>query len=240
MSDAPTLSADHAGTIPLLRRLFAEHGRQHLKSYIGAGCLMAVGAVATAISAWLLKPVLNGMVEAEGFRTLRLLAWAVAGLFILRGLATYGYLVVLSRTGNKIVAGVQTRLFDHLLRQDMRFFQDRHSTDFMARLALAANGVRDTLQVLITSMGRDVLTLAGLIAVMILQDPLMAVMALSVMPVGGYFLGRLIRTKTTPSDDHSHPSSVTYSNDDLPTYEKTKADLGKIDARRPAWQYASR
>ncbi|MDO9440795.1 MAG: ABC transporter ATP-binding protein [Beijerinckiaceae bacterium] len=193
MSDAPTPSAANAGTIPLLRRLFAEHGRQHLRSYIGAGCLMAVGAVATAISAWLLKPVLNGMVEAEGFKTLRLLAWAVAGLFILRGMATYGYLVVLSRTGNKIVAGVQTRLFDHLLRQDMRFFQDRHSTDFMARLSLAANGVRDTLQVLITSMGRDVLTLAGLIAVMIVQDPLMALMALSVMPVGGYFLSRLIR-----------------------------------------------
>ncbi|MDB5593306.1 MAG: transporter ATP-binding protein [Hyphomicrobiales bacterium] len=192
MSEAPDLAASH-GTLAMLRRLFTEHGRQHLRSYIGAGCLMAVGAAATAISAWLLKPVLNGMVEAEGFRTLRMLSWAVAGLFILRGMATYGYLVVLSRTGNRIVAGVQTRLFDHLLRQDMRFFQDRHSTDFMSRLSLAANGVRDTLQVLITSMGRDVLTLAGLIVVMIVQDPLMAVMALSVMPVGGYFLGRLIR-----------------------------------------------
>ncbi|MDB5649215.1 MAG: transporter ATP-binding protein [Hyphomicrobiales bacterium] len=185
-------SAAH-GTLPMLRRLFTEHGRQHVRSYIGAGCLMAIGAAATAISAWLLKPVLNGMVEAEGFRTLRMLSWAVAGLFILRGLATYGYLVVLSRTGNRIVAGVQTRLFDHLLRQDMRFFQDRHSTDFMSRLSLAANGVRDTLQVLITSMGRDILTLAGLIVVMFVQDPLMALMALSVMPVGGYFLGRLIR-----------------------------------------------
>ena len=71
------------------------------------------------------------------------------------------------------------RLYEHLLRQDMRFFQDRHSTEFMTAPALAANGVRDTLQVIITSTGRDLLTLIGLIIVMIVQDPLMAVMALT-------------------------------------------------------------
>ena len=46
-----------------------------------------------------------------------------------------------------IVAGVQRRLYEHLLQQDMRFFHDRHSTEFMTRLGTAANGVRD--------LGRD-------------------------------------------------------------------------------------
>ncbi len=179
-------------TLAMLRRLFLEHGRPHIRSYILAGLLMGVGAAATAMSAWLLKPVLNHMVEADGFKTLRMLSWGVAGLFFLRGLATYGYQVVLARTGNRIVAGVQRRLYDHLLRQDMRFFQDRHSTEFMTRLAMAAGGVRDTLQVLITSAGRDILTLTGLIVVMIIQDPMMALIALSIMPIGGYLLGRLI------------------------------------------------
>ena len=181
------------GSIAMLRRLFLEHGRPHLKSYLFAGLFMAIGAAATSVSAWLLKPVLNRMVDPSGFADLRWLAIGVAGLFLLRGLATYGYQVVLSRTGNRIVAGVQRRLYEHLLRQDMRFFQDRHSTEFMTRLAIAANGVRDTLQVVITSTGRDVLTLIGLIIVMIVQDPIMAVIALTIMPVGGYLLGRLIR-----------------------------------------------
>ena len=154
---------------------------------------MAVGAGATAMSAYLLKPVLNQMVSAEGFKTLRALAWGVFGLFVLRGLATWGYMVILSRTGNKIVAGVQTRLFDHLVRQDMRFFQDRHSSEFMTRLSLAASGVRDTLQALVTSFSRDALTLIGLVAVMVVQDPLMSAIALSVMPIAGFALSRLIR-----------------------------------------------
>src|SRR5665213_2092907 len=69
--------------------------------------LLAIGAGATAGSAWLLKPVLNHMVAATGFADLRKLSFVVAGLFLVRGCATYGYLVLLSRTGNNIVASVQ-------------------------------------------------------------------------------------------------------------------------------------
>ncbi len=176
-----------------VRRLVADYGRKHVGAYALSGLLMAIGAAATAGSAWILKPVLNHMVAASGFADLRRLSWAVAGLFLLRGLATYGYLVLLSRAGNNIVASVQTRIFDNVVRQDMRFLQDRHSSEFVSRLTLAANGVRDTLQLLVTSLGRDVLTLIGLVAVMVAQDPFLSVLALSVTPLGAFFLSKLIR-----------------------------------------------
>ena len=181
------------GTLAMLRRLFAEYGRPHVGAYVAAFLLMAVGAAATAGTAYLLKPVLNQMVTAEGFRTLRMLSWLIFGLFLMRGLASYGYMVLLARTGNRIVAAAQSRLFDHILRMDMRFFQDRHSSEFMTRIALSANRVRDTLQLLVTSAGRDALTLIGLVAVMIVQDPMLSLIALSVMPVGGWLLGKLIK-----------------------------------------------
>jgi ATP-binding cassette subfamily B protein len=193
MSEKSSPDDTNYAALPLLRRLFTEHGRPHIRSYIVAGLLMGIGAATTALSAWLLKPILNHMVDADGFKTLRLLAWGVVGLFALRGLVTWGYQVMLARTGNRIVAGVQRRLYEHLLRQDMSFFQDRHSTEFMTRLSIAAGGVRDTLQTLITSAGRDILTLVGLIIVMIIQDPIMALIALSIMPVGGFLLSKLIR-----------------------------------------------
>ncbi len=177
----------------MLRRLFAEHGQVYIVRYIYATLFMGVGAGATALSAYLLKPVLNHMIEAEGFATLRALSWTVFGLFTIRGLATWGYMVILARIGNDIVASIQTRLFDQLIHHELRFFQDRHSSEFMTRLALAAGGVRDTLQALVTSFGRDALTLIGLIIVMIAQDPMMALIALSMMPLTAFVLGRLIK-----------------------------------------------
>ena len=128
-----------------------------------AALLMAVAAASTALSAYLLKPVLDHIVEANGLAALELLSLSIAGLFLVRGLATYCYLVLLARTGNHIVANVQTKLFDHLLMQDMAFFQDRHSGEFMSRIAVAAASIRDTLQLLIVSAGRDILTLGDLI-----------------------------------------------------------------------------
>jgi subfamily B ATP-binding cassette protein MsbA len=190
---AKSLSPKEAGTLQLIRRLLGEHGRAHALSYAAAGILMGIAAVAGAVSVSLLRPVINGMMKANDFKQLRLLAFAVAGLYILRGIATFGQLVIMSRTGNTIIATMQERVYDHLLRQRVDFFQNRHSSEFMARLAMAANGIRDTLQLLITTVGRDILTVVALFIVMLLQDPVMAILAVSAVPVAALILGQLIR-----------------------------------------------
>jgi ATP-binding cassette, subfamily B, bacterial MsbA len=181
------------GAIAMLSRLLRDYGQQHKWAYALGALMLSVGAGTTAISAALLRPVLNGMATAARFSEMRVLAFAVLGLFVLRGLSTYGALVMLSRTGNRIVASVQAHVFDHLLRQNILYFQDRHSSEFVARLALAANGVRDCLQVLIQSIARDGLSVVGLVMVMIWRDPLIASMALCVLPVAALLLGRVIR-----------------------------------------------
>jgi len=186
-----------AGAFAMLSRLLRDYGREHKWAYIASSLMLAVGAGTTALAAALLRPVLNGMATAERFSEMRFLAFAVLGLFVLRGLATYGALVVLSRTGNRIVATVQARVFDHLLRQNILYFQDRHSSEFIARLSLAANGVRDALQVMVQGLARDGLTVAGLMAVMIWRDPLLAVVALCVLPIAALILGRVIRRVRT-------------------------------------------
>jgi ATP-binding cassette subfamily B protein len=184
--------APEQGSLALLRRLFSEYGRPHLRAYVAGALLMGVGAAATSYSAWLLSPIVNGMVGAGGFKELRTLSWVVFGLFALRGLVTFGSLALLSRAGNRVVATIQRELFDALLRQDMRFFHDRHSAEFMTRLSLSANGMRDAMQQTITSTSRDALTAIGLVAVMIGRDPMLALIALAGLPVAAATLGRLI------------------------------------------------
>ena len=192
MLDIPD-SRPTTGALAMLSRLVRDYGMEHKLAYFAAAAMLATGATTTALAAGLLRPVLNGMATAARFSEMRILAFAVLGLFVIRGFSTYGALVILSRTGNRIVATVQGRVFDHLLRQNMLYFQDRHSSEFIARLSLAANGVRDSLQVLIQGIARDMLTVAGLVAIMIWRDPLIAVLALSVLPIAALFLGRVIR-----------------------------------------------
>jgi ATP-binding cassette subfamily B protein len=59
-------------------------------------------------------------------------------------------------------------------------------------LVIAANGVRDTLQLVVQSGARDLLTLFGLGAVMIYQDPLVAFGAVCALPILVFFIRKII------------------------------------------------
>jgi ATP-binding cassette, subfamily B, bacterial MsbA len=181
-----------ASNSAILRRLVAEHARRYGFAYLAALAFMSVGSAATALVAYLLKPALNHMVEPEGLRAMRVISVAVAALFAVRGLTSYFSQVLLARTGARIVANLQLRLFDRLLDQDLAFLRDTHSSAMLARLALAAGGVRDTLQVLALSIGRDAATLLCLIVVMFVQDTALALIAISIMPIAGYGLSQLV------------------------------------------------
>jgi ATP-binding cassette subfamily B protein len=161
--------------------------------YLLAAIFLGLIALSNVSVAWLLRPVLNGMVSAEKLGQMRFLAFEALALFVLRGAATYGSMVVLSRIGNRIVATAQRRVFERLLNQNIAYFQDRHSSEFIARLAFAANGVRDALQLVIQGFARDLVTVSGLVFVMVARDPKMALGALLALPVAAFFVSRILR-----------------------------------------------
>jgi subfamily B ATP-binding cassette protein MsbA len=177
----------------LLLRLLREFGREHVWGYLLAAIFLGLIALSNVSVAWLLRPVLNGMVSAEKLAHMRFLAFAALGLFVMRGAATYGSLVVLSRIGNRIVATAQRRVFERLLNQNIAYFQDRHSSEFIARLAFAANGVRDALQLVVQGFARDLVSVSGLVFVMIARDPTMAAGALLALPVAAFFVSRILK-----------------------------------------------
>jgi len=177
----------------VLLRLIRDYGRPHRLAYLIGSVLLGLVALANVGVGWLIKPVLNGVVSPAAFDQMKLIAVAVMALFVVRGAATFGSLYVLARVGNRIVASVQKRVFDHLLNQSVAYFQDRHSSEFVARLALAANGVRDCLQLCLQSVARDAVQVTGLVAVMVYQDPLLSLVVLAGLPAAAIFVGRILK-----------------------------------------------
>jgi ATP-binding cassette subfamily B protein len=180
-------------SLPVLWRLLRDFGREHVRAYLFAAALLGLISFANVSVAWLLRPVLNGMTKAEQLGPMRWLAFEALALFTLRGAATFGSQVVLSRIGNRIVATAQRRVFDRLLSQNIGYFQDRHSSEFVSRLAFAANGVRDCLQLVVQGCARDLVSVAGLVFVMLERDPAMATGALCVLPVATLFISRILK-----------------------------------------------
>src|SRR5262249_9558585 len=126
-------------------------------------------------------------------RGILILGGVTVVLFLVKGLATYGHSVMLSRIGNRIIADNQRALFAKLLKEGLGFFSDRHSTEFIARLSTGAFSVTQVINLLITSVGRDLFSLIGLVIVMVVQDPVLSFFSFIVVPPALFILRKMIR-----------------------------------------------
>ena len=166
----------------LIGRLLSDQGRKHWKGYAFALAMTVIVAWTTALSAWIMRDVINEIFVAKKVAAVWAIGGAIVVIFTVKGFANYGETVALSRVANNIVAEVQRRIFDKMLGMSLGYYSVRHSTEFIARQAFISQSASGTLNLLINSVARDVLTLVGLAWVMIAQDPLMSALALVVTP----------------------------------------------------------
>ena len=73
------------------------------------------------------------------------------------------------------------------------FFNDTRSGRLAAQVNENVNGVRDLLSMTLTSIARDAVSLVGLIAVMVIQDPFLSAMSLLIGPPLIYAVAYLMR-----------------------------------------------
>ena len=184
---------DPHGAWTLIRRLITEQAKAYWRQYLAAFLLMAVSAATTALSAYMLGEVINQAYVDKSIERIALFSSFVVLIFLLKGAATYGHTVILSKISNAIVANNQRRLFAKLMSESIGFFSERHSSEFLQRLTAGANSVTQVLSLLINAIGRDLLSLIALVAVMVMQDPYMAITGFLVAPPAILVLRKLVR-----------------------------------------------
>ncbi|QRM53763.1 ABC transporter ATP-binding protein [Sinorhizobium sp. BG8] len=183
----------------VLKRIIAENGRDHVRGYLFAIFCLAVVALSTAFTAWIMESVVNEAFANKRADLVALICGAILVAFILRGLATYGQAVTLSKIGNNIVARYQRRLFSHLMALSVGFFAQSRSAHLAAQVSQNVSGIRDVLNLTVTSVARDFLTLIALIGVMISKDPLLTLIVFVVAPpllIGLRYVSRRLRSAT--------------------------------------------
>ncbi|MCX8995655.1 ABC transporter ATP-binding protein/permease [Rhizobiaceae bacterium BDR2-2] len=198
-TDKPKRAIDTQNVGAVLKRVIAENGREHIKSYILAIICLGLIAGTTAFTAWIMETVIN---EAFG-RSDSGLIWIVCVViflaFVLRGLATYWQAVLLIKIGNNIVAKYQRRIYEHLMKLSVGFYSDARSAQLAAQIGQNISGIRDILNMTVTSIARDLLTLIALIGVMISKDWVLTLIVFIVAPplmLGLRYVSKRLRSAT--------------------------------------------
>ncbi len=177
----------------LIVRLVKESFGQHKFGYGAAIVSMLVVAGTTAASAWILREITNEFVIDKRIDRVNMIALAVAGIFILKGIANFVQAYFMSRVGNAIIADRQRKIYDRILAQGIEFYHLTSSSDLITRMTNNAQAARNVLDLIVTSYVRDLVTLAALIGVMIWQQPALSLICFVVGPLAIYGVNRILK-----------------------------------------------
>ncbi|MDR2312544.1 MAG: ABC transporter ATP-binding protein/permease [Brucellaceae bacterium] len=161
----------------LIYRLLKDNFSKHARLYVVAIIAMLIVAATTAMSAWIMRDIVNEMVVSRDIQQVMQIAIAVAVIFTVKGFATFFQGMFLSRAGNSIIAEQQRKIYNRLLQQGVSFYNNMPSSDILVRVTHNAQAARAVIDTVVTSFVRDMFTLLGLVAVMFYQQPLLSLIS---------------------------------------------------------------
>ncbi len=193
MALLPNRNSKQDETLSIVKRVLFENWRLYRGRYILATILMIVVAASTATPVFILRNIINEVFDQKNLDVAYSLAFVVFAAFVIRGFATYGYMYVLGKIGNNMVARYQRRIFDHLLKLGVEFHKSNRSAYLVGQINQNIIGMRLLLNDVLIVFARDLLTLIALLTVMVVQDPYMSVFSLAVLPVLAFVMSRYVK-----------------------------------------------
>jgi subfamily B ATP-binding cassette protein MsbA len=131
----------------------------------------------------LMKPLLDGSFVNKDPTTIRLIPFALVGLFLVRGVFGFASDYALNWVSNRVVLDLRGEMFHRLVSLPTRFYDDASSGALISKLAYDVTGVTAAATTVLTVMVRDTLTIVGLLAWMFYLDWKLSLLTLATGPV---------------------------------------------------------
>jgi subfamily B ATP-binding cassette protein MsbA len=97
---------------PILKLL--RYAAPHRMLMAGAMLAMLVYGAASAAQAWLIKPIIDDVLQAQAQSSLRFVAVAIVVAYFFKGLGAYFSSYLMDDLGHREVMRLRTQLFRHL------------------------------------------------------------------------------------------------------------------------------
>ncbi len=184
-------------TLALVRRLAMDYMAPYRLHLAGAVACMIVAACAQPSLAWLMESVVSDIFIARDRAALMIVPLAVFTVMVTGGLANFGQAMLMHRTSLRVVADLQTQLYNHLIRLDLAYFQRTPTGRLIGNLTNDSTLVRQAAAATMTGLVKDLLTVVLLIALMFYQNLELAGIVFFVFPLAWWPITRIGRRMRT-------------------------------------------
>ncbi|XP_005880159.1 PREDICTED: ATP-binding cassette sub-family B member 8, mitochondrial [Myotis brandtii] len=169
-------------------KLFWQFLRPHLL-ILGAAIVLALGAALVNVQIPLLLGQLVEIVAkytrdhmGNFLKESRSLSTHLLLLYGLQGLLTFGYLVLLSRIGERMALDMRRALFSNLLRQDIAFFDAKKTGQLVSRLTTDVQEFKSSFKLVISQGLRSCTQVVGCLVSLSMLSTRLTLLMLVAMP----------------------------------------------------------
>ena len=184
----------------ILKRLYKEHVRYHLKRIFLCIVLSVFIAGTTSSIAWLLDPAVKKVFIDKN----QTLAWvipiAIVLVFAAKGLSLYFARININIVGNRIAGELSKKIAKSILFSDVQTLDERHSGKYISNIQYDAGQVSHLVSTGVLNLMKDSFSVVLLVGLMFYQNWKLASFAIFMIPLAGGFaknLGKQVGKATT-------------------------------------------
>ncbi len=185
---------------PVIKRLYAEHIKFHMKRIILCLILSICVAGTTSAIAWLLDPAVKKIFIDKN----QTLAWvipiAIIITFATKGLSLYFARLNINIVGQRIAGELQKKIAKSILFTDIQTLDNRHSGRYISNIQYDTGQVSHFVSTGILNLMKDSFSVIFLVGLMFYQNWKLASFAILMIPLAGGLaknLGKQIAKATT-------------------------------------------
>jgi ATP-binding cassette, subfamily B, multidrug efflux pump len=167
---------------PTTRRLLGELGL-YRRSLLLILLLVLLGAGAQAAGPWLIGRAIDRYILRDDRTGLALNMLALLATYLIGSLATRGQIYQVGRVGQSVIASLRERLFERLQHLPLSFFNRQPVGDLVSRVANDVDTLNQLLSQGLTQLLGSLFSLAGILVVMVLLNPRLALVSFTIIPV---------------------------------------------------------
>jgi len=166
-----------------LIRYFLPYILDYKREFIFAILGMIAVAVGTTLSAHLLKPVLDDIFINKDREMLKLIPFAIVGVFMLKSAGRFVQTYYTVFIGDDIVRKLRNRLARHLMYQDIEYLNRMRSGELLSRVTNDINRIQAVVSSMIPTLMVKSMLIVTLTSYVIYQSPKLAFYFLVIMPL---------------------------------------------------------
>ena len=197
------------GLKDVLKR-FGPYFKDYIPHFIFAIIGMGLASGGTAVSAYLVEPVLNKIFVEKNEKLLYILPCAIIAIYVIKNIGTFMQAYFTAYIGQDTIRRFREKMVANLLNLDMDFFNEFRTGELISRTTNDIDRIRSIVSSIIPELIRESVTIIGLLCVVIYQSPKLAFFALVIMPVAIYPISRLAkRMKKISKQSQEKTSDIT-------------------------------